>query len=289
MKQLLLAISILIGTSIQAQQIPNGGFENWVQESYGEEPANWGEFGLQFLNSISPGSIDSTIVKSQDAYSGTYAMEIRSKALSGVPTDTIIPLVMLNLKNSNLDSAKMKIDSTLLSLSGYIKQDLVSADSNSTSISVFVYSGGSITGLGAMEFNMNIVNYTSFDIPIFYFGTIAGDSIEVWITAGNSNAPVPGNIMLLDDFELHYQTAITGIEETISSEISVYPNPFNDQLIIELQTPNTKEFKIYSILGEMVLKGSVSSDINTIDLSNLPANIYFLKMENQSIKLIKQN
>ena len=245
MKQLLLAISILIGTSIQAQQIPNGGFENWVQESYGEEPANWGEFGLQFLNSISPGSIDSTIVKSQDAYSGTYAMEIRSKALSGVPTDTIIPLVMLNLKNSNLDSAKMKIDSTLLSLSGYIKQDLVSADSNSTSISVFVYSGGSITGLGAMEFNMNIVNYTSFDIPIFYFGTIAGDSIEVWITAGNSNAPVPGNIMLLDDFELHYQTAITGIEETISSEISVYPNPFNDQLIIELQTSNTKEFKIY--------------------------------------------
>ena len=288
MKQLLLAISILIGTSIQAQQIPNGGFENWVQESYGEEPANWGEFGLQFLNSISPGSIDSTIVKSQDAYSGTYAMEIRSKALSGVPTDTIIPLVMLNLKNSNLDSAKMKIDSTLLSLSGYIKQDLVSADSNSTSISVFVYSGGSITGLGAMEFNMNIVNYTSFDIPIFYFGTIAGDSIEVWITAGNSNAPVPGNIMLLDDFELHYLTA-AALEETNSSEISVYPNPFNDQLIIELQSSSSKEFKIYSILGEMVLKGSVNSDINTIDLSNLPPNIYFLKIEKQSIKLIKQN
>ena len=42
MKQLLLAISILIGTSIQAQQIPNGSFENCVQEPYGEEPANWG-------------------------------------------------------------------------------------------------------------------------------------------------------------------------------------------------------------------------------------------------------
>ena len=46
--------------------------------------------------------------------------------------------------------------------------------------------------------------------------------------------------------------------------------------------PESKEFKIYSILGEMVLKGSVSSDINTIDLSNLPPNIYFLKMENHN-------
>jgi hypothetical protein len=288
MKQLLLAISILIGTSIQAQQIPNGSFENWVQEPYGEEPANWGEFSLQLLNSISLGIIDSTIVKSQDAYSGTYAMELRSKALSGALTDTIVPLVMLNLKNSNLDSAKMKIDGPLLSLSGYIKQDLVIADSNSTSISVVVYAGGSITGIGAMEFDMNIVDYTSFDIPILYFGGIAGDSIEVLIAGGNSNAPVPGNIMLLDDFELHYLTAATK-EETNSSEISVYPNPFNDQLIIELQSSSSKEFKIYSILGEMVLKGTVNSDMNTIDLSNLSPNIYFLKIENQSIKLIKQN
>lgn len=288
MKKLILALSILIGTSIQAQLIPNGGFENWIQESYGEEPAAWGEFNLQLFNSILPGIVDGTIVKSQDAYSGTYAMELRSKALSGVLTDTIVSLVMLNLKNNNLDSAKMKIDGTLLSLSGYIKQDLVIADSNFTSISVLVYSDGSITGIGAMEFDMDIVDYTSFDIPILYFGGIAGDSIEVWIAAGNSNAPVPGNIMLLDDFELHYETVI-GMEETNNSEISVYPNPFNDQLIIELQSSSSKEFKIYSILGEMVLKGSVNSDINTIDLSNLPANIYFLKIENQSIKLIKQN
>jgi len=61
MKQLLLAISIITGTSIQAQQIPNGSFENWVTESYGEEPANWGEFSLQLLNSISPGIIELTL------------------------------------------------------------------------------------------------------------------------------------------------------------------------------------------------------------------------------------
>ena len=117
MQRLILAFAILIGISSHGQQIPNGDFETWVQESYGEEPANWGEYSLQLLNSIIPGLVDSTIVKSLDAYSGTYAMELRSKVLSSIITDTIIPLVMLNLKNENLDASKMKIDSNLESLS----------------------------------------------------------------------------------------------------------------------------------------------------------------------------
>ena len=173
MQRLILAFAILIGISSHGQQIPNGDFETWVQESYGEEPANWGEYSLQLLNSIIPGLVDSTIVKSLDAYSGTYAMELRSKVLSSIITDTIIPLVMLNLKNENLDASKMKIDSNLESLSGYIKQDLINLNSNSTSISVIVYSAsGDITGVGGMDFENDIVNYTRFDIPILYFDSI---------------------------------------------------------------------------------------------------------------------
>ena len=122
MKQFLLAFSILIGTLLQAQQIPNGSFENWVQEPYGEEPNNWGEYSLQLMHDILPNIVDSTIVKSEDAYSGSFAMELRSKALTGFLSDTIVPVVMLNLKNSDTDSARMKIDSTLESLSGTLNK-----------------------------------------------------------------------------------------------------------------------------------------------------------------------
>jgi len=38
-----------------------------------------------------------------------------------------------------------------------------------------------------------------------------------------------------------------------------------------------------------VMFGNLNSDINTIDLSNLPPNIYFLKIEDQTIKLVKQH
>ena len=281
-------IAMFLGYFAQCQQIPNGGFENWEQKPYGEEPANWGEFSLQFLNYISPGIIDSTIVKSEDAYSGSYAMELRSKELKGLISDTIIPIAMLNLSNSNMDSAMMKIDSSLKSLSGYIKQNLVDSTGNSTAILVSVYSKGELIGIGSEEFVGNIIEYTSFNIPIMYFDNLKGDSISIMIIAGNSDDPIPGNIMLLDNFKLNYKVTTIGIEEPMLTKIEVYPNPFVDQFTINLNSSKTQEFKIYSLMGKEVLRGTIKSNMNSINLANLAPNTYILRTDNQTIKLIKR-
>mgnify|MGYP001185756730 CR=1 FL=1 len=287
MGKLIVIFAILISPFVNAQQIPNGDFENWEQKPYGEEPANWGEYSLQLFHSVFPGLVDSTIVKSEDAYSGSYAMELRSKDLTGFMSDTIIPIAMLNLTKSNIDSAMMKIDSTLESLSGYIKQDIVDSAENSTSIAISVYSKGDIIGIGALEFTEDIFEYTSFNIPIMYFDDERGDSIDVMIIAGNSDNPLPGNIMLLDNFKLNYQSISTNLEENLQNEIKVYPNPFIDNFTIDLNSNNTKEYKIYSLIGEMVLKGTVNPNMNTINLSNLPPNTYLLTINNQTIKILK--
>jgi len=82
----------------------------------------------------------------------------------------------------------------------------------------------------------------------------------------------------------------TTISEPNSSQINyrVYPNPFVDQLSIETDFDYAKEFKIYSILGELMISGIISSDINTINLSSLAKNIYILKIEDQTIMLVKK-
>ena len=281
-------IAIFLGYFAQCQQIPNGGFENWEQKPYGEEPANWGEFSLQLLNYMSPGIIDSTIVKSEDAYSGSYAMELRSKELKGLISDTIIPIAMLNLSNSNMDSAMMKIDSSLKSLSGYIKQNLVDSTGNSTAILVSVYSKGEFIGIGSEEFVEDIIEYTSFNIPIIYFDNLKGDSISIMITAGNSDDPIPGNIMLLDNFKLNYKSTTIGIEEPMLTKIEVYPNPFVDQFTINLNSSKTQEFKIYSLMGKEVLRGTIKPNMNPINLANLAPKTYILRTDNQTIKLIKR-
>ena len=81
----------------------------------------------------------------------------------------------------------------------------------------------------------------------------------------------------------------TSINENNASNenYKVYPNPANGQVTIEIKMDKEKEFGIFSTTGELVLRGRLKSNINTIDISSLPANVYFLNIDNQSIKLIK--
>jgi len=67
----------------------------------------------------------------------------------------------------------------------------------------------------------------------------------------------------------------------------VFPNPFNQELNIEVKFPQGNNYRIYNGIGELVISGKLNSQINTIDLSSLPPNVYLLKVESQSIKLIK--
>ena len=72
-----------------------------------------------------------------------------------------------------------------------------------------------------------------------------------------------------------------------SENFMVFPNPFNQELRIEIKSVQDAEFKVYNMIGELVSSGKLNSQINTIDLSSLAPNIYILNINNQSMKLIK--
>ena len=67
----------------------------------------------------------------------------------------------------------------------------------------------------------------------------------------------------------------------------VFPNPFSQELTIEVKSPQSNDFTIYNIIGEIVTSGKLNSQVSTIDLSSLAPNVYILNIENQSIRLIK--
>ena len=289
MKKILAALTILISISSIGQQIPNGDFENWVQEIYGEEPANWGELNMQTFNSIIPGLFDSIIVKSQDSYSGNYAMELRSMTYSILGSlDTTYAYAMLNLKNEEIDSANMSIDSKLLSLSGYIKQDIIDTSNNYTLITVIVYSdSGDMTGIGTLEFDSDFINYTEFNIPIVYFDSVAGDYIEVYIISGNPDFPVPGNTMLIDNLQLNYASTSSLSEKTFST-LTVYPNPTKENITISTQNFNKNiTTEVFDLVGNRLQ----STNESTISLRNYSKGIYILRVAYgntvEEVKVIK--
>jgi len=67
----------------------------------------------------------------------------------------------------------------------------------------------------------------------------------------------------------------------------VFPNPFNQELRIEIKSAQVTDFEIYTLIGELVSSGKLNSHINTINLSSLAPNVYILHIGNQAVRLIK--
>ena len=89
--------------------------------------------------------------------------------------------------------------------------------------------------------------------------------------------------------------ACVGINEAVASLISVYPNPNNGILNINLTAELAKNssLEIYDALGKLVVKEVLVNELNTINISNLDNGIYTFKVLNNINtvkigKLIKQ-
>lgn len=81
---------------------------------------------------------------------------------------------------------------------------------------------------------------------------------------------------------------ITDVELThISNEIKVYPNPASSLIYVDFpKFVESLNFELFDWSGKLVLKKTVSSSIELIDISNLKKGLYFYIIEND-IALIK--
>jgi hypothetical protein len=67
----------------------------------------------------------------------------------------------------------------------------------------------------------------------------------------------------------------------------IYPNPVSNQLFIESKIQAKQEFSIINLLGEKILSGTLYGQIEALDISSLPTNVYIVRIGNESIKFVK--
>jgi PKD repeat protein len=77
--------------------------------------------------------------------------------------------------------------------------------------------------------------------------------------------------------------AITGysplaIEDAAALDFKTFPNPFNENLTITLDSKKARTFEIISIDGKLIQSGQISNQLNTINTSELGAGIYMLNV-----------
>lgn len=85
-------------------------------------------------------------------------------------------------------------------------------------------------------------------------------------------------------------TTITDLEENQAiTDVLIYPNPANSQINIQRNVSKEAPFELVSALGEIVFSGILQSSNEILDVSQLPTGIYFLKLENQTHKVLMVN
>ena len=124
---------------------------------------------------------------------------------------------------------------------------------------------------------------------------------ELKVIGGGHDWPgIFGNMTINADTEIWQFVSrfdINGLMGCSTSSISensgqlpkfkVYPNPMQDELTIELTSAKQSTYELYSMIGELVAHGELNAKQNNIDLSSLAPNSYILKVNNQSVRIVK--
>ena len=82
-----------------------------------------------------------------------------------------------------------------------------------------------------------------------------------------------------DGFEIEYEGSITGVQDIINQSFSVFPNPAHDVLNVASEQP-IEEISLFNAMGQNLLNWLPSNNTVQLNLSDLPAGVYFLKIKN---------
>ena len=78
----------------------------------------------------------------------------------------------------------------------------------------------------------------------------------------------------------------TSVEEENGNKLKIFPNPVKDQLFIKTEERLT-HYSIFSILGEMVLSGTIRGNEN-LDVSGLDGGLYVIRLNGESGEAVRR-
>jgi pimeloyl-ACP methyl ester carboxylesterase len=78
---------------------------------------------------------------------------------------------------------------------------------------------------------------------------------------------------------------VLGLDTLEVSAVSLYPNPTSN--LIHATVRQDVNYQVFSTLGERILEGKLSPSKNQINISHLPASMYYVRLGNETFKMLK--
>ncbi|MCH2230241.1 MAG: T9SS type A sorting domain-containing protein [Crocinitomicaceae bacterium] len=98
------------------------------------------------------------------------------------------------------------------------------------------------------------------------------------LCAGSYLATVSDDAGCITQIEITIEDNTSSILELISENITIFPNPANNQVEIKLNDYKAKSIKIRDLSGRIVLSSNSEQDVQTFNLTNFENGTYFVEL-----------
>ena len=134
--------------------------------------------------------------------------------------------------------------------------------------------------------SVTLSNGTNTNVMVPEEGKIYFSEAEMYVDDGNGSIQsfVISNISKL---QISTETGIGLFDPNDDNSLLVYPNPSSSMVTVVYNSQTISNVKIYSISGRLLINKQILSG-GQIDVSFLPKGFYFLKVNNQTSKFVKQ-
>lgn len=281
-----LIILLFFVSAVQAQELPNSGFETWENVGTYEQPTPW--------NTPNPFTSIAgvvTVTKSTDAYAGEYSARLESILLSFGTFQFNVP-GLVTYADFDVDfisqdaeiSGGLYMPETVQNFSGKYKFTGAEGDSASVLIYSFAHPEGEdidTIGLGA-TFLHDAEDWTEFSVPMYLLNDHTPDTFNVIIISSGSfnlEQVKPGSVLMLDELAIETGVGIFNLPEK-TTEVSVFPNPTSNFLTFETAATNPdRQVTVYDVNGRKVKEFEYTQKSLTVDMSELPVGNYSYLMK----------
>ena len=250
-------------------QIPNGGFETWVDNEGVSDPANWGT-----LNPL--GALLGVEFASQGVGAvGNYCMELTTRDVAGIG---ILPSIAF-VGDAQGEVVGFPLTSQPAALTGQYKFAPQGEDMASIVVNLWRWdevAGEQVElGAGYFEITAAAANWTTFNVAIDYIGTEMPDSANITLLSSTGETTLAGTKLSVDALAFTNSTSVTNSSEL---QTSIFPNPAMDRVTVTTGGSTIRSIEVWSTEGRLVSTHPANADRAVVDVQALRTGAYALRV-----------
>ncbi len=243
-------------------QIPNAGFETWVDQGGYLEPVGW----LTYNEVPTVGG--ATVEQGTPGNPGNFHVVIttRQAAGGGFP---IQGWTSVGMSGTN---AGFPYASRPAMLTGQWQYGIQPNDTGQVTVALINGASQTFIAQGILEVTGSLGNWQMFQVPLTYFSNDTPDTAYIQFASSiNFGNPVVGSFMKVDDLAF---SGSVGLDEVGPlTQLQLFPNPGTTHFTLHLP-PGPHTITLFDATGRMVLQQRTTNARPVIATETLPSGLY---------------